>query len=296
MRLRIHVGAHRTGTTTLQSIIRENDAALSASGIKALTCWGAGDRTNPGLRNVTRMVEKASRRRGVLRFLKIREANRELRRQCGDDPCELLVLSDENLLGKPFSIPHGTALYPHSRRILTALASVLPASPESIHITVREYASFLTSAYAMSAVYSSNVPRFHEIKRALTRLERGWPDVLVDIQSSFPKSKITFSCYEETSVKTTLHAILGWDTTTLATDKSEKTINASPTVEAINASMLASSKTHGEADALIQQYAQGTKFDPFSETEKTQLRSRYERDLVALRSSTYSEVVSHAPQ
>ncbi len=279
MRIRLHVGAHRTGTTTLQRILRENGPFLRKHRVQALTCWGFGDRSEIGLRAVTRMVESASKKRGFIDSLKLRRAKKELSRQIENEKTDVLVLSDENMLGLPFSFHDGFSVYPICKRTLSSYAEILPEPPERVHIAVRDYGSFLVSSYAMSAIYGKRTPEFSAIKDALLSLEKRWPDVLLDIEQAFPNAQVTYSIYEESSIDSVLHALLQPETEISELTRSDVKLNRSPTLQAIAVGLKANTKTQKDADRIVAAHASGEPFDPLSEPEKLRLREIYFSDL-----------------
>lgn len=283
MKIRLHLGAHRTGTTTLQTILRQNSEVMLSHGVRCLTCWGFGNRSDPGLRSVTRLVHQASKQSRLGGWSKRRDARRMLDLQIGAERQDVLVLSDENLLGKPISEGDGAGVYPNSRDSLQACARVLSNAPERVHVTVRDYASFLTSAYAMAAVYGSRKVPFVSVKERMLRVEHRWPQVLRDVCDAFPRSKVSFGVFEKAPIETTLEVLLAPEVKVNALDLAVPRQNSSPTVEAIAAAFERGPLEYEVADALILEHAGGTRFDPLSDHEKAELSDLYAEDLGVLR-------------
>ena len=60
-------------------------------------------------------------------------------------------------------------------------------------------------------------------------------------------------------------------------------INASPTIEAIQQAQQFENRSIVQVDNLLWEMANGTAFDPLSESLKAELSERYESDLIQIR-------------
>jgi hypothetical protein len=228
------------------------------------------------------MAVAASTQRFPARNLKIYFARRELTRQIGADNYETVILSDENMIGRPFAFRTGRSIYPESRAALTAVSRILPKPPEKVHITVREYSSFLISCYAMSAVYGNGVSDFRRIRGELLSLKKRWPAVLRELRDEFPKAEITYGIYEQRPVESALSALVPNKARLMRPETTEKYANRSPTRQAVEIGLRTEIKTPEKADKIIEENADGEKFDPLSDAEKALLLELYAADLDAL--------------
>ncbi len=207
-----------------------------------------------------------------------------MRTLVGEPSAKVLVLSDENLLGNPFSYPHGEAIYPNCQSRLKATSRVVFKPPQRVHLTIRNYATFLVSVYAMSALYRPEAPAFETVKDRFLRLDQRWPAVLRATRYVFSNSKITFSRYENTPIQTALVALVEPEVTLRRIQEPiQQRVNVAPTVEAIEEALRSPPASPGEADSLVFKLAAGTPFDPLSPDEKAELSEIYEADIRALK-------------
>jgi len=193
-------------------------------------------------------------------------------------------MSDENFLGIPFSYTDGESIYPHCAAHLHDLAKILPAKPERVHLTIRDYAGFLTSVYAMSALYRGGAPRFETIKPKLLELKHRWPHVLSSARKVFPNSEITFSRYGSNSVEAVLNALLLPEVPLEQVEKIPfRGLNTSPTREAIEEALRSHPGSAPYADRVVSAFANGSHFDPLTGQEKSNLLEIYNADVSTIR-------------
>jgi len=209
----------------------------------------------------------------------------------GERKPDILLISDENILGTAISYPNGVEMYPNCERRLRSFARIIGTAPERVHVTIRDYSTFLVSAYAMSAIYGKDTPSFSKIEQPLLAQNWRWSKILSDLQTTFPKSQITFSTYEKHPVLAALVALL--EPEIHATDLSTpaRTINSSPTVEAIQQALISSPGSDIEADRLLQEHSDGTTFDPLSPTQKSELSALYKLELQEIRNNFHEATV-----
>ena len=284
----LHLGAHRTGTTSIQAALDSASGELSRSGIVALTPPRPGKR---GLITVRKLVKILVSAKGPAALLKLplkryqsRNLLDELIRDCGVEPTGIsrLILSDEMMPGRAFA-PDGSSLYPFALDHLNSLKRVLSRPVDEIHLTLRSYDSFLTSVYAMRAVYAHDIPPFDEIAGRLLKIERRWPEVVGDVLSVFGEARLVLSTVEETGLQQRIAALVG-----PAADKIDFSshlpdrLNRAPTLEAITQALRAPGEI-GDPDLLVEHFKNGTTFDPISKTERSRLKTNYEQDLDELR-------------
>ncbi|MFP4360175.1 MAG: hypothetical protein ACLFTG_05770 [Alphaproteobacteria bacterium] len=288
--IRLHIGAHRTGTSALQATLDHNVNRLKAYNVAILTPWRVGQRDHMGLRLVTRSLRLAKANSGIARWRHIYGARKHFNKLNAQKNAHILIMSDEEFLGIPFSYIDGESIYPHCAAHLHNLARILPAKPERIHLTIRDYAGFLTSVYAMSALYRGGAPRFEAIKPKLFELKHRWPHVLFSVRKVFPDSAITFSRYGRNSVETALNALLLPEVSLENVEKLPfRGLNTSPTSEAIEEALRSHPGSAPKADRVVSVYANGTYFDPLALDEKKKLVQIYTEDLCTIKKH-YKEV------
>ncbi len=106
-----------------------------------------------------------------------------------------LVLSDENLLGSPERLFGQRALYASALSRLERLATMLDGHELRIWLSVREYGSFLRSAYCETLRHGPYRP-FREAYDHFDLASRGWEHLARDVQQAFPGAKLICWRYE----------------------------------------------------------------------------------------------------
>lgn len=281
----LHVGAHRTGTTSLQSALDLMSTELASSGVVVLTPPRPGKRGHSeSIRDIARVASKAHKK-GFRRWFKAHAAKRQLQRLTSNAlpnrvPLRRLILSDEVMLGVAFS-RNGIAIYPDAFRNLKSLRTLLPATPSEIHLCVRSYDSFLTSVYAMRALYVPQVQPFTNLKERFLCLDYGWINLVETIVELFPKTKLVVSVFEEHNLLVKLKSLTRMSGESLNRQMFTFHVNRAPTVEAIEHKLHNRHETR-HPDEIVQLHLDGTRFDPFSDKEKAYLQRCYSRDLEQL--------------
>lgn len=278
----LHLGAHRTGSTRLQTLLDSNANMLAEAGIVALTP------PRPGKRNATTIrdaVGALPKKRGGLfkRRRKKKKARALLSRLLAaaspDNVVRRVIVSEENMLGPAFET-NGDSLYVSAYSKLVAFRQMLGRSPSEIHLTLRSYDTFLVSVYAMRAVYGVQILPFDEIRENLIAVRRGWPDLVADITRAFPGTPLTLTRAEVDPMASRIKDLVGSELISRMRFDGEKHPNVAPTVEAMKAA--AGVSEHAAVDDLVARYANGTRFDPLSEEARTRLARRYTEDVKAL--------------
>jgi hypothetical protein len=151
----LHLGAHRTGTTTFQDWLARNDSALADLGIGSL-----------------------------------RPPRTRLATLC-DSPlpaCDRLIVSEENLLGPMSGCIEAGVLYPIAPLRLDDLAAWLGA-PRVILFSVRNTADWWNSAVSFKLREARRLPSAAQVAAMHSGLRR-WSDVARDIRRAFPDARI----------------------------------------------------------------------------------------------------------
>ena len=290
----LHLGAPRTGTTRLQTILDMNRDVLAKNGVVALTPPRLGKRISPTIRNAMGLLS-TKRNRPIKSFFRIRKARKIfsglVAESCPDNSPHKIIVSDEGILG-PTLLPTGFGLYPAAYQSLVAVRKMLRRPPSELHLTLRSYDTFLVSVYTMDVLYRrGKVPPFDEIKETLLAVHRGWPDVIADVNRAFPGTPLKLTKVEQDSMESRVSDLVGRELfATFRLDGDER-VHVAPTVEAMAAANRLKGATgtrprsqegHAIADDLIARYANGTRFDPLTEAERSRLAERYAKDMTNL--------------
>ena len=181
----LHIGAHRTATTTLQATLHQNRSNLNKNGI---AYWGpkvtrggvfAGLlRTRGADTPMARALQAKSIGRMSLRLKKLDQTGRDM-----------LVISDENILGSMNHNLREKLLYPDLRDRLGRFNTVLGQSCSRVCLAIRPYHQYWASSLAFLIAGGRVVPDAASIDR-LARSERTWRDVVTDVARSFPMAEV----------------------------------------------------------------------------------------------------------
>lgn len=187
MKVILHIGAHRTGTTSLQAYIRSNSGALRDMGVGF---WGpqrtrkglfAGIQPTPGLG-----LEAARRARGRI-ALQMDKAAR--------NAVQTLVVSDENMMGSVRLNMRKGRLYPDVGERLSRYVCAFDGAIDKVVMSVRG----LDHHWASSIAYG--VSRGHSLPDAarcaqIAVAARTWRDVVGDVACAAPHAKIEVIPFE----------------------------------------------------------------------------------------------------
>ncbi|MEJ2322270.1 MAG: hypothetical protein P8Z31_08015 [Gammaproteobacteria bacterium] len=282
--LGLHLGAHRTASTTLQLIMDENEEALAASGLKILTPPGKGRRKDLSVRNFSNQIFRCCNRRLLGKIKYRRRATSIMQELVGQNRHERLLLSDENLLG-PIHERFADGIYPKSYCCLVETRRCLGHIPDIAFLSVRDYASFFKSAYAMRALYD---PNFFPTEDSLTREEwthfsRGWDALVSDIKAALPQTLLVVTVFEDGPVDKMLQAMLGKEASASLQIPANQHVNTAPTQEAIEYALSHKHADGYSADEVIDRFSHGETFTLYTQEIAEQLSDRYRTDLEKIR-------------
>lgn len=181
----LHLGAHRTGTTTLQVYLENNRDNLNQIGTEF---WG-GNRTRSGLFSglVKRPCEithdavlRGERSSGLIRM--------ELDRltHCLVDT---LIVSEENMIGVMGNNLEQAQLYPDAKARLQRFAPAFEHRCKRIALSVRSYDKYWASVMAFLVERGHEMPCDDLLDRLVTQPRR-WRDVIGEIASVFPRAQL----------------------------------------------------------------------------------------------------------
>ena len=190
MRYIVHLGAHKTGTTTLQRLLHFSQAELAE-------------------RQVVAVVDHVEIREAVgPSFLGTDQAAEGLRALLAgpfEPGVESVIYSFEGHLGTPFAQrdrPGAPGLYPRRRVPLEFLAPILQGISATIEIayTVRRQASLIESYY-LQAVKEGSSPTFEEYCEGLVLDDISWVPLLSEIADALgiPITMFEYQSADKTS-------------------------------------------------------------------------------------------------
>ncbi len=247
MKTVLHIGAHRTGTTTFQSYMRRHKEALDTARIGFWGPW----RTRSGL--FAGITPGSGYGPGAELALQQRV---DLRR---DQGLRALVISDENMMGSVRETLKARVLYPQLADRLARYAAAFDGRVDRIILTIRSLEAWWRSAafYGVSRGHRA-LMRDDAVRIALG--DRSWQDVINDVARAFPDADVRVVPFECSKADARLLCSIATDVPG-PVDSAPEWLNRAPTPDLLK----------------------GAKGWPFTERERAALRERYEDDLFWLR-------------
>ncbi len=267
----LHLGAHRTASTTLQRTLKLSQHALRQDGV---ACWGPW-RTRNGLFAgligqpdpvLPWQSERILRSTGLIRMETLRLE------QAG---CAALLISEENMLGKVGENLREGVLYPYAAQRLDRFRASLADRVRVVALAIRSYDSFWASSMAFALPKGGPLPTSQLCAR-LANQPRRWRDIIGDAARAFPQARVIVWSYEGlgNSPCSQMRAMLGRD---LPLDISPQWHNPAPTP----AKLALALQSRGEGEGLVDTTAR--RFSPFTPEQRGDLRADYIDDLAWLR-------------
>ncbi|OWU85169.1 hypothetical protein ATO6_09015 [Oceanicola sp. 22II-s10i] len=267
----LHLGAHRTASTSFQAYMRGNTRVLQGQGIGF---WGP-QRTRGGLLT------------GVIPVRGAGPAERQYLRASGRIAlaCEKsaragirqLVVSDENMIGAPRANLRADSLYPQAGARVRRYLDAFGGGVTQIALSIRSPELYWASCFAFAVMRGHAVPSAATLNR-LTDSPRGWREVIADIACAAPGVPLMILTHEEFG---SLPELRLWHMTGRRADPPDtharEWLNRSPGLGALRAFL----GERGEDPDLL---PEGTgRWMPFARAAQAELKERYADDLFWLR-------------
>ncbi|MEM7723058.1 MAG: hypothetical protein AAF376_11845 [Pseudomonadota bacterium] len=264
MNVFLHVGAHRTATTTLQRMMGQSNATLAQAGIGY---WGP-KRTRGGL--FQGLIGQSD---AVMPWHVNRAAKRvrlNLRKSV-DEGRICQVISEENALGSMRESLDGAYLYPDAGARVARVAAGMRDHPLTIGLAIRSYDAWWASVLAFRLTRGGPLPRRGFCERLITQTRR-WRHVIADLAQAMPDVRLAVWTHEDYGARpdALITRLTGYD---LALDGASEHLNSSATLTEMRCYL----DECGADPGLIRHRA--GRFMPFDEHQRAVLRAQYAEDL-----------------
>ena len=272
----LHIGAHRTGTTTLQRFLNTNRGVLKSHGI---AFWGPG-KTRSGLfTGLMRAPDKVTR-----------DDNRRANRARGLIAIEIsrleaegfhtLIVSEENINGGLMHCAGTGVLYPQAQVRMSRVAEAFKPHPTRVALAVRSYERHWASVLAF-CLKQGHAPPDAPALQAISLQPRRWSHLVADTARAFPEAERVVWPFEALIglPEVQLGALLGraldlrfqatreWHHASLSKDQLRKLLY-----------------DQGTPPEYLSRLGHGTgRWHPFTETQNVKMRLDYAADLTWLR-------------
>lgn len=292
-RIRLHIGAHRTGTTSLQAALHRQRPNLSARGVGF---WGphamrAG--RYPGVFRWPGMGPISAEERENIDI--IVKNNTPLLEQRLKYQLDLghrqIILSEENILGAIKVNFKLSELYPDAPLRLAVFSRVFGPYISRISLTIRSYEAYWRSAIAFLLSEGGTLPTPRKLQ-ALTDQPLRWLDVVKDVHTAFPNAEIFVMPFEswinncEPHIDAIFGAALGLPPQQYAHR------NASRNQQQLRLKLL----EHGKVEAAESLGELEAPYLPFSPAQIAQMQAVYADDLAELQRGGLARVKLLMPE
>ncbi len=188
MRTIVHIGAHRTGTTSIQTALSENSDRLHDEGITAITAVGAREILFDPLQKYAESQDETKKQYRDSLSIIFDQINKVSKNS------STLIYSEENLTGDMDVVFEGHPFGARAVENLEALSEFIGDDFEIV-LSIREYASYFNSIFT----YKYGKSLFHSFdhyRDMFLTCKSGWYDLTSRLQKKFPKTMITIVPFE----------------------------------------------------------------------------------------------------
>ncbi|MEM9755870.1 MAG: hypothetical protein AAF914_07755 [Pseudomonadota bacterium] len=275
----LHIGAHRTGTTTFQRMLGQNGPSLRRSGLaycgpkRTRTDLLAGTFT-PGPVFLPWRQRRLTRDAGL-----VARALADLGAEGGGR----LVVSDASFLGSIHDCLMTGRLYPDAAARARSLAQLFGPLCRRIGLAVRSYDTYWASALAFALPRGGPLPDAAML-RALVGQDRRWRHVILDVARAFPQAEIVVWRYEAMAARPDALAAALFDTDMPRLHGARNWHRAAPTAAALRGHLA----DLGAAPGLIKDDC--GRFAPFDAAARRALQAAYADDIAWLQAGTAAQI------
>lgn len=186
----LHIGAHRTGTSSFQDYMQRHVKPLAEAGVDF---WGP-ERTRRGL--FAGLLPKPEIAKG--RDLRRRAEGRVQLQLTGARAraVKTLVVSDEDICGSVSENIKTGALYAGVGERMARFARAFEGQLTTILISPRSLEMYWSSALSFGVAHGHDVPDREKL-RNIAQSSRGWRDVIADVARAVPGVEIKVMPFEK---------------------------------------------------------------------------------------------------
>ncbi|WP_418591894.1 hypothetical protein [Ponticoccus sp. (in: a-proteobacteria)] len=264
----LHLGAHRTGSTSFQHWLRAHRAGLQAAGIGFWGPWRTRSGLLNGIADPRQSAQAAARRAGRLGLNLARAKRHSL---------GALVVSDENMLGTPRRCLRRGVLYHDAGERLARLSQAF-GQPRRIVLQIRSLDAWWASGMAWLIPRGEAVPAPEYVAR-IAGSARSWRHVVTDIACACPGTEIVVTAFETYGNRPDrLLAAMTGRTDRMPLRAGTFWANRRPDLATLRACLAGRGQDGGALRA------DGPRWQPFDAAQVAELRERYADDLFWLMS------------
>jgi hypothetical protein len=277
MRIHLHVGAHKTATTYLQKLLKDNLELLRNNGIGYLDLQSIRDELTYKLRNEN-IAELDSGELIKLFF------GRPVRTSD-----HTLIISDENLVGTCWQFLQSGQLYPTFEDKIRKVRRIFYGHEISLFFSVRSYDTFIASAYCEGIRNLGKYRRFNVFREMIDWETIDWPSIIQRMIESSGAEELVLWRFEE--FRTRADDIVSRMTRGVselfpeqASDELARPSFSDAAIKAVDVvdRVLGRDEANKVLNKMFKTIPKSKKnagFDPWSEDEKSMMLSLYEKHM-----------------
>jgi len=286
-RIKLHIGAHRTGTTSLQAALHGQRPNLSAQGVGY---WGPYAMRNKRFPEVFKsygtqpLSDEELDRIDIIAKSNIALLEKRLENQRRQGHGQI-ILSEENILGTIRINCKSSRLYADAPHRLAVFSRIFGPYISRVSLTIRSYDAHWRSQMSYWLAHGGNVPTPRKLQ-SLADLPLRWLDVVENVSTAFPDADIRVMPFEGwiTDHKAHIDAIYG--ASLGLPDQKVAPKNASKSTADLRKALLERRGTN-EAERLG---AAQEVYQPFSRAQIAHMQALYADDLAALKRGRLARV------
>lgn len=268
----LHVGAHRTGSTSFQHYLRGNRARLHGDGTAIWEPHMLRKGVFDGLFAAPRMLNGRNLQRRAMGRVRMHAA------QAKRAGAERLLVSEENMIGAPRACLRNATLYPAIGERMARLDAAFEGCITRVVMSIRALDLWWSSVAAYGVGRGHPVPDDARLT-ALAGAPRTWRDVITDMACALPHAEIKILPFEQFAGQA--DKMLAQATQRPApVSFAQSWLNRSPDVVMLRDAMGQSGMPHTEFPAHLA-HAEG-RWNPFTPEQAACLREAYADDMMWL--------------
>lgn len=262
----LHVGAHRTGTTSFQDYMYRKAPELESCKIRF---WGPKETRN-GLFSFLQTGPDASEKSQGNAVFRIQTALRDVEKK----GIEKLFISDENMLGTVRQNINAERLYPNAVNRLQRVVSAIDCGISKVLISTRSLDTYWCSSFAYGVSRGVDLPSLQRVN-AIACTQRSWRDVISDVAMAVPGADVRVLSFEAYRGRPDAYAMQGAEVVAPFDDQRQH-LNGSADLPALRRYLQA----QGKSSAALP-FGMG-RWNPFSNEQLAALRETYADDMMWL--------------
>lgn len=266
----LHLGPHRTASTSLQHYMRANATRLERAGVGY---WGP-QRTRRGI--LTGVVAADTGELPEAQFAAAQERIMQNLAHAEARGIEYLVVSDENVIGGPRRNLREAQIYGGIGERMARYAQAFDGTITRLVLSVRAQHTYWSSIAAYAVSRGSKVPPREDLDRIVAS-NRSWRDVITDLACAVPDVDIQIQPYEVFGGMPEYRLAAMTGLKNLPTAHAREWINRAPGLEELREILTERGEDPGQLPA-----GDGRWF-PFDRDQTMALRETYADDLYWLR-------------